>query len=83
MANNERYDNSKFNTIFREQGRRQDWLARRLGVSRSYISHLKRGAAPITPAMARRIAVVLEVPVTDLLPDDDPVTCSQGVTRDR
>lgn len=83
MANNERYDNSKFNTIFREQGRRQDWLARRLGVSRSYISHLKRGAAPITPAMARRIAVVLDVPVTEIVPDDQPVMSSQGAARDR
>lgn len=82
MTNDERYDNSKLAAIISAQGRRQDWLACRIGVSRSYISHMVRGAARITPVMARRLAEALEVSPCDLL-DDDPAAIQCGGSRDR
>lgn len=50
------------------QGRRQDWLAARVGVSRPYINKLARGRKKLSPSMARRISLELGVPPDSLLP---------------
>lgn len=44
------------------QGRRQDWLARNAGVSRSLVSHALSGRMTLSEDAAHRIAGSLQVP---------------------
>jgi len=54
-----------------EQGRRVDWLGRRVGVSRQYVSDAIHGNRPVTYARAAQIAAVLDVDVADIFRDED------------
>lgn len=42
--------------------RSQSWLARRVGISRSYLTRLFNGERPLSDDLARSIAEVLDVP---------------------
>jgi len=62
-----------------EQGRRVDWLGRKVGVSRQYVSDAIHGNRPVTYARAAQIAAALGVEVGALFRDDGdppaPLTC--------
>lgn len=47
----------------------QGELAERVGVALGVLVNLEKGTRELTPVMARRIAVTLEVDPTELLPD--------------
>lgn len=49
--------------ILEEQGRRQGWLARRMGVSDSHLSRLLTGEKAMSPARAEQIAAILALPL--------------------
>lgn len=53
--------------IIRAQGRRQNWLADRLGISNGFFQLAVMGARPISPAIAMGLAGILGVPVDDVV----------------
>lgn len=58
--------------VLREQGRRQSWLADRIGHSHEYTNRVLNGAHPAPLAFREKCARVLELPVSDLfLPASD------------
>lgn len=59
-----RYSNEAFDHLMNEQGRKNPWLAHRLGVDPSYVSKLRTGAKPLTPKLTAKIALLLGVPVS-------------------
>lgn len=50
------------------RGIRHRWLADRLGISRSHLSHLLSGDRRFSEAQAARLAEILQVPVGYILP---------------
>lgn len=48
----------------------QEDLARRIGVSRSYVAKIENGAGDPTLALTKRIAEVLRVPMAELVRED-------------
>ncbi len=54
---------SRLGDVLEAQGRRQDWLAREVGVSRAQICRLIGGTRTTDEETARRIASALGVPL--------------------
>ncbi len=74
-----RYNGNRLAVLLDAQGRRQDWLAERSGISRSLLSRLITGSRTVDKATAERIANALQVPLflafdiptgNDLLPEE-------------
>jgi transcriptional regulator with XRE-family HTH domain len=57
-----RFNGRKLAAVIREQGRRQDWLAARAGISEALLSRLLRGERNVSEDVARRLAYALDVP---------------------
>jgi len=53
--------------IVASQGRRQDWIAARLGVTEGWLSRVVSGVTAPGPVLAARFADLLGVPVDDVL----------------
>ncbi len=53
----------------------QEDLARRIGVSRSYVAKIESGEGDPTLALAKRIAEVLRVPIAELVREDHGDPC--------
>jgi len=51
----------------------QDDLARSAGVTRNFVSAIERGAQGLDAVRLRRLAVVMRMPIGDLLADPDPL----------
>lgn len=56
-----RYDGSQAKGLLDAQGRHQKWVARRIGISESYISLILSGKRPVSESLAQRIADLLGV----------------------
>lgn len=56
------YTGTRIPEILREQGRRQDWLARRMGYSATYVNKVLHGHYPISNEFVRRAVAALELP---------------------
>lgn len=59
------YFHTPLRTILLEQGRRQNWLAAKLGVSPALVSQWCCQGRGIAPEYAREIARILDVPIED------------------
>lgn len=46
-----------------EQGRKRTWLARKVGVSESFVRFILSGERTVSPELAERIATALGVPL--------------------
>lgn len=60
------------NTLFafiENRGIRQDWLAKQLGISPQYLTHIKVGRRPVPDWLPEKAAAALGVPVFLLFPD--------------
>ena len=69
---------TKLAQVMEAQGRRWDWLAREVGVSRQLVSFWKYGQQPIAAHHIPRIAHVLGVHEEDIL-EDSPRQQKVGV----
>jgi plasmid maintenance system antidote protein VapI len=49
--------------VMRAQGRRNDWLASRAGISEALVTRLIKGERTVSGEVARRIAESLQLPV--------------------
>lgn len=58
-----RYNGTKVRAVILAQGRRQDWVARRVGVSTALISLVLHGKRTVSADVAQKIADVLQVPL--------------------
>ncbi len=63
MEQRTRYQSTNLDRVLADQGRKQRWLARRVGVSESLVSMLISGERTISADMAERIAAALDVPL--------------------
>jgi transcriptional regulator with XRE-family HTH domain len=50
--------------VLEAQGRKQRWLARRLGIHESLLSKYIYGVRPVPPGVERRAAELLDLPAT-------------------
>ena len=68
--------------IMEHQGRRLDWLARRLGYTPVYVRGIKCGQFPVTAQFRRRCAEVLDLPEAVLFAEgpDSPECEAAAVT---
>lgn len=57
-----RYTGTKIGDVLKVQGRRQDWLADQVGLSRSALNMAMKGSRTINAEYATQIAAVLGVP---------------------
>lgn len=57
------YNGMKLAGLMQAQGRTGKWLARQVGVSEATISRIMHGKQVARPALAERIAAVLQVPL--------------------
>ena len=57
-----RYTGTKIGQVLSEQGRRQDWLAAKVGVSPATVNRWIRGSRSVDQSSAQRIAATLGVP---------------------
>lgn len=78
MSTTERFYATNLGRTMVSQGRRQTWLAEKLGVHRSLITHIVVGRRTVDRPTAERIAELLDVPffvLFDLSTDkkNDPV----------
>lgn len=48
--------------VLAEQGRRQDWLAQQIGVSKPMMSYIISGRRTVSEPVARQISALLGVP---------------------
>src|SRR5690606_30731627 len=71
----ERYTGTKIGMVLREQGRRQDWLATRIGVTPATVNRWIHGTRSIDRKDAVKVAAVLDVPFSLLF--DMPI----GIVR--
>jgi transcriptional regulator with XRE-family HTH domain len=62
-------DGNKIKLVLDEQGRRQEWLAARLGVTPTTVNRWLKGKRRIDMASANRIAQELNVPLFFLMSD--------------
>ncbi len=63
MINNDlRYTGSRIGGVLSEQGRRQDWLAFRVGVTPATVNRWIRGTRSMDHTSASRVADALGVP---------------------
>ena len=58
-----RYYGTKLAQVIDAQGRRRNWLAHEVGVSRSFITHIAAGRRTVDEPTALRIAATLQVPL--------------------
>jgi transcriptional regulator with XRE-family HTH domain len=56
-----------------DQDRSPAWVSRQIGLHRAAIAELLRGGHPMSNGVAKRLATLLGVPITDY--DDDRATC--------
>lgn len=49
--------------VIKEQGRTVAWVARRLGIDRTYLSRMLSGERPMPRDVMERLAGILQVPV--------------------
>lgn len=68
MEDEQRYDATLLTQFLRDQGRKQRWLAERLGVHESLVSEWVNGHRSISEHRARQIAAILGVPFYLLFP---------------
>lgn len=68
MDDEPRFDATLLTQFLRDQGRKQRWLADRLGVHESLVSEWVNGRRTISEHRARQIATVLGVPFYLLFP---------------
>ena len=68
MSNEPRYDATLLAQVLRDQGRKQRWLAERIGTHESLVSEWVNGRRTISEHRARQIASVLGVPFYLLFP---------------
>lgn len=73
----DRYPGMKIRDVLDAQGRRQDWLAREVGVSPATVNRWLKGYRSVSPVHAGRVAAALGVPFFFLFDvpigtDDDP-----------
>lgn len=61
------YPGGTLRDLVRAQGRRQNWIAARLGISNGLLNLTVVGGRPISPAIAGGLAGILGVPVEDVL----------------
>lgn len=59
----QRYVSSNLGTVLTEQGRKQKWLAQRVGVSESLIAKVIAGDRSVNARLAGRIAQELNIPL--------------------
>lgn len=76
-----RYTAPKVRILLEAQGRRQDWLAEKVGISPSLLNRAMSGTRTIDRDTAERIADALEVPFFVLF--DFPKGESIGLDRER
>jgi transcriptional regulator with XRE-family HTH domain len=62
MVDTERYGAGNLRAVLHQQGRRQDWLSRQIGVSEALISKVLKGERTLSRAHAERVAAALNVP---------------------
>ena len=62
MQRTERFTGEKLGAVLDAQGRRRDWLAGRVGVSKSFVTHIIAGRRTVSRDVAERIAAELQVP---------------------
>jgi transcriptional regulator with XRE-family HTH domain len=58
-----RYRATHLKAIMDEQGRKRSWLARKVGVSESFIRFILSGERTVSEEVAERIATALGVPL--------------------
>lgn len=63
MKNMTRISGTKIGDVLTAQGRRQDWLAERVGVSPAAVNRWVKGSRTVDIETARRIAEILDVPL--------------------
>ena len=76
-----RYTGERLGALLASQGRRQDWLAERAGISRTLLSRLISGKRTVDEVTAQRIADALQVPL--FLAFDSPkgrIFIPEGIT---
>ena len=61
------YPGGTLRDLVRAQGRRQNWIAARLGISNGLLNLTVVGGRPISPAIAGGLAGILGVPVEDVI----------------
>lgn len=61
----------------------QERLAFDSGVDRSYLGGMERGEENPTVDVLERLAVILDVPLSELFADVDPITSTQGLRPGR
>lgn len=71
-----RYNGSRLGALLAAQGRRQDWLAKQVGVSQALVSRLISEQRTVDEGTARRICGALQVPI--FLAFDIPVGSEQS-----
>ena len=59
---NRRYRATHLGDVLESQGRKQRWLAERIGVSGGYVSLIVAGERTVDRATGERIAALLDVP---------------------
>jgi plasmid maintenance system antidote protein VapI len=52
----------RLHRLIREQGRQKAWVAQQAGIHPTHLSKLLNGERRITPALARRLAGIFDVP---------------------
>jgi transcriptional regulator with XRE-family HTH domain len=57
--------------LCREQGRRKDWIAEELGISKSALSKRIAGLTPLTKLEAEKLAAIFDVPVATFRPEEE------------
>lgn len=62
MTDTDRFSAGNLGAVLREQGRRQDWLSRQIGVSEALISKVLKGERTLSRTHAERVATALNVP---------------------
>ena len=62
-TNPPRYTSRTLAQVIAHQGRRQDWLAKRTGLSESMLSMVLSGQRTINEESAQRIAAAVQVPI--------------------
>jgi DNA-binding XRE family transcriptional regulator len=61
-----RYMATNLVKVFREKGRRSDWVAEQVGLHPSALSHIARGRRSVDAGRAEAIAAVLDVTIEDV-----------------
>lgn len=60
------YDSTLLFETLSEQGRSQEWLAKKTGYASNYVRQIKMGRKKATPEFARKVCAVLQMPLASL-----------------